>query len=342
MLQDDFNSFGINFYEVIVESEPSPDLVDEITEEFREKAIHCILSIGGGSVIDAGKAVSAMVPQEGSVLDYLEGIGKRKHNGVKVPFIAVPTTSGTGSEATKNAVLSSVGKKGYKRSIRHDNLFADAAIIDPELTVSCPPGITAGCGMDALAQLIESYISVNASPFTDALVESALGCAGAGLVESFIDGENIDARSNMSYAAYVSGVALANAGLGTVHGIAGPMGGIYNIPHGAACGAITPYIMEEIVRGLKNAGEPGKLPLQKLSRAGKILSLKDPDAGDLSRAEDLIEKLFELKNTLKIRGLGYYGLKENDLKYLAGISDNKLSPFKLDAGQIEMVLKKSI
>ena len=180
--------------------------------------------------MDAGKAISAMLTQEGSVKDYLEGVGHKHPSGNKVPFFAVPTTSGTGSEATKNAVLSEIGPNGYKKSLRHDHFVPDLAIVDPDLTLSCPPGLTAYSGMDAFTQLLEAYVSTKAHPFTDALCEKALELLSGSLLQAYQDGENIEAREAMSYAAWTSGIVLAQVGLGVVHGFASAVGGMFDNP----------------------------------------------------------------------------------------------------------------
>ena len=165
---------NIKFQKVVVNSEPSPELVDETVQKYSAEKIDVVVSIGGGSVIDAGKAISAMLNTSGSVREYLEVVGNKEHPGTKVPFIAVPTTSGTGSEATKNAVISKLGKDGFKRSLRHDNLVPDVALIDPELTLNCPPDITAAAGMDCFTQLAEAYLSGKSNDYTDALATRRL------------------------------------------------------------------------------------------------------------------------------------------------------------------------
>ncbi len=191
---------------------PVVGLVDEVVSRHRRDTPDWVLAIGGGSAVDAGKAISAMLPQSGSVKDFLEGREVRKHDGRKLPFIAVPTSSGTGSEATKNAVLSEVGENGFKSSLRHDNFMPDIAVIDPELMRSCPPGVTAACGLDALTQLLESWVSSKASPITDALALSGLEHVAAGFLRACEDGENdLEARGHMAYAALLSGLTLAKS-----------------------------------------------------------------------------------------------------------------------------------
>ena len=190
--------------------EPSPERIDEAVAAFRDRRISVVLAVGGGSVVDAGKAISAMLPCAGSVRSYLEGVGDREHSGEKLPFIAVPTTAGTGSEATKNAVLSSVGLDGFKASLRHDNFVPDLAVLDPELSLSCPADVSAACGMDAFCQLLESYVSTRASPLTDSLAVEGLRRAAGSLVAVCTTGaDDLEARASMTHASFVSGITLA-------------------------------------------------------------------------------------------------------------------------------------
>ena len=189
---------GLDYSIVSVSGEPSPELVDSTVNRYRATGVKLVVAIGGGSVIDAGKAIAAMLPHNNSVTDHLEGLpGYRAHSGVTLPVIAVPTTAGTGSEATKNAVLAKPGE--YKRSLRHDNLVPAVAVIDPELALACPPAITAACGMDALTQLLEGLVSRGASPLSDALALSGIvRCAAYLVPAATTDAAGIDARAGMA------------------------------------------------------------------------------------------------------------------------------------------------
>ncbi len=230
---------GISLHNESIGHEPSPQMVDEIAERYRGSGIEAVVAVGGGSVMDAGKAISAMLKVDQPVKNFLEGVGDQEHPGVKVPFIAMPTTSGTGSEMTKNAVLSEVGEEGFKKSLRHDNFIPDTAIIDPEMMLTCPPGLTASSGMDAFTQLLESYLSKQANPMTDALALHGLKLVKRNLLRAYLEGEtNLEARSGMALAAMFSGITLAHAGLGLVHGFASPFGAHCNIAHGTVCGSL--------------------------------------------------------------------------------------------------------
>ncbi|MGM0500753.1 MAG: iron-containing alcohol dehydrogenase, partial [Bacillota bacterium] len=226
-LSEGLEDKSISFSTVKVTEEPSPDLIDEVADKYRGENINSVIAIGGGSVMDTGKAISAMLTQQDSVINYLEVVGAGKeHPGDKIPFIAVPTTSGTGSEATKNAVLSKVGEDGFKKSLRHDNFIPNIALLDPKLTTSCPAAITAASGLDAVTQLLGAYTSTKASPMTDSLALKALKYAGESLVPAATDkGDDPEVRAGMAYASLISGITLANAGLGIVHGLASAVGG---------------------------------------------------------------------------------------------------------------------
>ncbi len=182
---------GITYHHVVIPGEPSPEMVDAVSLKFGNESADAVVAIGGGSVLDAGKAISAMAGVQGSVKEYLEGVGTREHPGTKLPFIAIPTTSGTGSEATKNAVISEIGKNGFKKSLRHDYFVPDIAIVDPELTLSCPRDLTAASGMDCFTQLTEAFLSDKACEYTDALAWEGLKALKTSLVQSCNDGNDI-------------------------------------------------------------------------------------------------------------------------------------------------------
>ena len=323
-----------------VEGEPSPDLVDETAARFRDREIDVVLAIGGGSVVDAGKAISAMLPQQTSVYDYLEGIGNRQHDGVKVPFIAVPTTSGTGSEATKNAVLSKVGPDGFKKSIRHDRFVPDLAVIDPELLTSCPPDVSAACGMDAFTQLLESYVSPRGSPFTDALAFSALGHLRDSLIPvCTTHPDDVSMRAAMAYASLVSGITLANAGLGIVHGLASPVGGFFPVPHGVVCGTLLGAETRVNVRAMRER-DPDNPALEKYARVGALLADSLYEPAERERLCDLLaDRIDGWIEALDVPRLGRYGVREADLDRIVRAAGNKNNPIPLEPGEVLELLR---
>lgn len=227
-----------------VSDEPTVEIINKCTQIAREHQVNLIISIGGGSIIDTAKATAGFAPNEGKLVDYIEGVGiGKKIDNMPIDHIAVPTTSGTGSEMTKNAVIMGSNTK-FKRSFRHDKMVPIASIIDPELTVTVPKNITAYSGMDAITQLIESYISKKSNSFTDALALEGLKKAGQSLLDAYNDGSNIEARTNMAYASTISGMCLANSGLGAVHGLVAGLGAVLHIPHGMGCAILLPHVIK--------------------------------------------------------------------------------------------------
>ena len=329
---------GIAHFQQAVAGEPSPELVDQTVARYRDQAIDQVVAIGGGSAMDAGKAISAMLPQQGSVTAYLEGMESAKHDGRKTPFMAIPTSSGTGSEATKNAVLSRIGEHGFKASLRHDNFIPDSALIDPELMLSCPPDVTAACGLDALTQLIEAYVSSKASPLTDALALSGLTHFAAGFERVLSDGEHdVAARGEVAYAAFLSGVTLANAGLGVVHGCAGPLGAYFPIPHGVACGTLLGEATRATIDELFVAPEKNRLALEKYARVGTLLAGRTSGSlrGDCATLVATLETLIE---RCAIGRLAHYGISRADLPKIVDQANNKNSPATLSREQIAAML----
>lgn len=322
-----------------VSGEPSPEQIDAIVGTLHNTSIDAVAAIGGGSVIDAGKAVSAMLGKTESVQVYLEGVGTREHDGSKVPFIAVPTTAGTGSEATKNAVLSRVGPGGFKKSLRHDNFVPDVALIDPTLAVTCPKAITAACGMDAVVQLLESYVSTAASPMTDALAISGLKAA-AGSFPAVCDqrADDIAARAAMAYAALLSGITLANAGLGVVHGIAAAAGGLCDIPHGVVCGTLIGPATRATIAALR---PEQTAVLEKYATVGRLLS-GERDLSIQDGCECLVELLTDWANRLDSPRLGDYGIGASDIETIAAQTGSKNNPAVLSREAIAGILQERV
>jgi alcohol dehydrogenase class IV len=318
---------GIEYLILTISGEPSPDIIDQAVKSLNDENIKLVIGIGGGSVLDAGKAISAMIQKSESVVEFLEGVGTKDHPGTKLPYIAIPTTSGTGSEATKNAVISQIGKDGFKKSLRHDNFVPDIALIDPELTLHCPKDITAASGMDCFTQLTEAFLSVKSNEYTDALSMEGLKAIKASLIRSYSDGENIEARTGMSFAALTSGICLANAGLGAVHGFASSIGGMYNIPHGLVCGTIMATSNQINVRELrKSASNPAAL--KKYAQLGELF-LDEKGKSDEYYIDGFIRYLFKLTDDLRLPGLKKYGLEEKDIGLICSITEIKNNPVKL-------------
>jgi len=225
-----------------VSGEPTVESVDAAIEAGRKADVQAVIGIGGGSALDTAKATAAVIPNAGSVRDYLEGVGNGKLKADPLPFVAVPATAGTGTEVTKNAVVMS-HEEQFKKSIRDDRMIARIALVDPELTVSVPPDVTAASGMDAICQLIESYTAKRANDFCDAMSLYHAPRAIAALRRAYDDGSDIEAREIMSLASMVSGICLANAGLGAAHGIGAGLGALLGVRHGIACGMLLPHVM---------------------------------------------------------------------------------------------------
>lgn len=330
---------GISWDTAGVSGEPSPGFVDRIVSAYHKESISVVVGIGGGSPIDAAKAIAGLLPFGNSVMDHLEVVGRGVlYSGPALPCIAVPTTAGTGAEATKNAVLSSTGPDGFKRSFRHDSLCPNIALVDPELTYGCPPELTAAAGMDAVTQLIESYVSTNASPFTDALAISGLKYAKDGLFQA-CEGKP-EGRSAMSYAALLSGITLAHAGLGVVHGLASPLGGYFPIPHGVACAKLLAPATKMNIAALRER-EPGSPALEKYAEIGRLFSgnasMPQEDAID-----SLIESISLWADRLQVSRLGAYGITEADLARIAAGCSTKTNLVALEVDELVELLRECL
>ena len=338
-LLNELRKKSITIYQATVKTEPSPLIIDDIISKYRDQNIDVIAAIGGGSVIDAGKAVSAMMTKKESIIEYLSGVGNRPHDGKKVPFIALPTTSGTGSEATKNAVISQLGKNGFKKSLRHDNFVPDIAVVDPELTLNCPARITAACGMDALTQLLESYISTNACAMTDSLAYGALTVMGDSLIPaSTTQPENIELRTRISYASYISGLTLANAGLGVVHGFASVIGGLFDIPHGIVCGTLLAQTCRINIESLIQI-DPDGIALKKYNEASNLLDPSNQLSDHVDGSRALVSLLDAWTSQLDIPTLGSYGVADKDIDRIVKSTGLKNNPVMLSSEQLAQILR---
>jgi len=314
-LQDALEAAGLQWNNVIIDGEPSPQQVDQIVAQFHQTGINSVLAIGGGSVLDAAKAIAGLLPQGNSVMDYLEGVGRGlDYKGPAIPFIAVPTTAGTGSEATMNAVLSEQGCNGFKKSFRHPDLVAEIAVVDPLLLDSCPPALIAANGMDAFTQLLESYLSCRANPLTDALAWSGLEAMSQHFFDAWEGGDSIAARqgrAGIAYGALISGITLAQVGLGSVHGLASPLGAYFPIPHGVVCGTLVAAATEGNIRSLHQR-QPDSPALEKYARLGRLLN-PDTKLTDPQAQEALIATLYEWTQRLSLPRLSHYGVQASDV-----------------------------
>jgi alcohol dehydrogenase len=295
----------------VVAGEPSPALVDRIAAGHRGAQIDVVVGIGGGSVLDTAKAVAGLLRVNAPVTDFLEGLpGARPWPGPAVPLVAVPTTAGTGSEATRNAVISERGPAGYKRSFRDERLVAADAVVDPDLLADSTPVLIATQGMDALTQLLEAYTSLRAGPVTDALSLAGLEAARDGLLTWHADADGptaAAARSRMAFAALLSGIVLANAGLGAVHGLASPLGAQLPIPHGAACGVTLAGVTRANVAALERRS-PDSPALPRYAAVGRLLARLPETTPDAAARTTLLETLDAWTAALVMPALGSFGL----------------------------------
>jgi alcohol dehydrogenase class IV len=299
-----------------------------------------VIALGGGSVIDAGKAIAALVTNPGDVLDYLEVVGRGLPlSFAPAPFIAIPTTAGTGSEVTRNAVLASPGHR-VKASLRSPQMLPRLAVIDPECTLDLPPALTAATGMDALTQLIEPFVSIRANAMTDLYCREGIRLAAQSLRIAYADGDNLAARTNMALASLLGGLALANAGLGAVHGFAAPVGGMFDAPHGAVCAALLAPVTRVNLLALQQRDAAGPA-LHRYAEVARILT-GHPMAG----VGDLAPWLENLCTDLRIPPLSSYGIREDDVRSIcdsaARASSMKGNPVQLEPAELLTALRAAM
>lgn len=335
---------GMSWLHLAIPGEPSPQMVDEAVRALHTEPVDIVIGIGGGSALDAAKAIAGLLRPGNSVMDHLEGVGPElPYEGPATPFVAVPTTAGTGSEATKNAVLSVQGSDGFKKSFRDEKLVAEHALVDPDLLATCPPAVIAANGMDALTQLLESFVSSRAAPLTDSLAWGGMKAARDGLLALHADAGDATARARMAYAALVSGITLAQVGLGSVHGLAAPLGAFFPIPHGVACGTLVAAATRVNIEALL-ARDPGHPALEKYAQIGRLLSRQGQLDRDAAHAT-LVDTLEAWTRALQLPGLGHYGVTPADIpRIVAGSrgSSMKTNPVLLDNGEIATIVAARI
>ncbi|MHB1054036.1 MAG: iron-containing alcohol dehydrogenase [Thiobacillus sp.] len=340
VVTEGLKSHGISWLSYTVPGEPSPDMIDEAVRSLRREGIDVVIGIGGGSALDAAKAIAGLLIPGHSVMNHLEGVGPElPYSGPSTPFIAVPTTAGTGSEATKNAVLSVQGVEGFKKSFRDEQLVAEVALVDPDLLATCPPAVIAANGMDAFTQLLESYVSSRAAPLTDSLAWGGLKSARDGLLALYADTGDAMARERMAYAAMVSGITLAQVGLGSVHGLAAPLGAFFPIPHGVACGTLVATATRINIETLRRS-EPGHPALEKYALVGRLLSKQGHLDSDEAHAA-LIGTLEAWTKALSLPSLAHYGITPSDIPRIVANSRGssmQTNPIRLEDEDIAAIL----
>ncbi len=336
---EQLNKHAIEYVTFNVPSEPTTTMIKQAVERARNNKSDLVIGIGGGSVLDTGKVVAAMLTNTGQPADYLEIVGLGKPiTQSPVPYIAIPTTAGTGAEVTRNAVIG-VPEHKVKVSMRSPMMLPRLAVVDPELTYSMPPSVTASTGLDALTQLMEAFVSNKANPMIDGICREGLKRAGRSLLTAYEDGSNRDARQDMSLASLFSGLALANAGLGAVHGFAGPLGGVISAAHGVICARLLPFVMQANVKALQSRADSSPA----LARYDQIAQFLTGNVR--AKAADGLKWVQDICLQLKVPPLSESGLKEQDFPAVIAkaqkSSSMKGNPIALTEDELISILKKS-
>ncbi|MBP8973565.1 MAG: iron-containing alcohol dehydrogenase, partial [Anaerolineae bacterium] len=331
---------GVAYETFAVAHEPTVDLALAGTGRARELGAELVIAFGGGSVIDAGKAIAALLTNPGDPFDYLEVIGRGQPlPNAAAPVIAIPTTAGTGSEVTRNAVLASP-EHHVKVSLRSPRMLPAVALVDPELTYGLPPAITAYTGLDALTQVIEPFVTSAANPLTDAICREGITRAGRALRRAVARGDDSEARADMAFAALCGGLALANARLGAVHGFAGPFGGMFDAPHGAVCAALLPHVMAANVAALR-ARAPQHPSLRRYEEIARLLT-----GNARASADEGVAWVHDLVADLSVPGLAAYGLNEAAFDTLIPAarrsSSMKGNPVALSDDELRAILARAM
>jgi alcohol dehydrogenase class IV len=298
--------------------EPVVKDIDLATNDARRAGCDLVIGLGGGSAIDAAKAVAALLGNGGSAVDYMEVVRKGlKITRPSIPWIAIPTTAGTGAEATRNAVIG-LPERQFKASIRSELMLPRIALVDPELGVNVPPDVTARSGMDALCQLIESYTSTGAGPITDALALQGITLAARSLRRAYQDGHDVDAREDMALAALLSGMTLTSAGLGAVHGFAAPLGANFPAPHGSVCAALLPIVIRANVRALRD--QPNATALARYATIGRLFLPTGLQVSEDEAIDTCVKFTATLVRDLNIPPLATFGMKSSDVPALVALA----------------------
>jgi len=339
-IADTLKDEGLTAIVLTVPGEPSVEGLKKGLELARNEKCDMVIGFGGGSAIDTGKVIAAMLMNPGEIIEYLEVIGEgRKLTQPSAPCIAIPTTSGTGAEVTKNAVLSSKEHK-LKVSLRSPFMLPELVLLDPELTLSVPKAVTASTGLDALTQVLEPFVSKNANPITDAFCREGLARAAKSLKRVYDHGDDNNAREDMAITSLFGGLALANAKLGVVHGFAGVIGGMYPIPHGVVCATILPYAIESNVKALMER-DSNSDALKRFDEVAQILTDNKNTVAD-----DGVIWIQKLSKHLNIPGLSAFGLTKSDFPVIIeksmGASSMKGNPIVLTYEELEAILAKAL
>ncbi len=345
-LLDGLARAGVAVETLAVAGEPSPELVDAAVARFAGADIGVVAGIGGGSAMDAAKAIAGLLPTGASAMDFLEGVGRgRAYGGPALPLVAVPTTAGTGAEATRNAVLSRTGPAGFKKSFRDDRLMPVLALVDPGLLAGCPFPVMAANAMDALTQLLESAVSTRANPMTDALALAGIEAVRDGLWPALEgDGEAAhQGRARLAFAALVSGICLAQTGLGAVHGMAAPLGALHGVPHGLACGTLLAETTAANIEALLER-DPFGPALPRYGRIGGMLAGHARVCGGDGLVM-LADVLADWSERLEMPRLGRFGLGEADLAAVVAASGGnsmKTNPLVLTPDELTAILRRRL
>lgn len=331
---------GVGTAVFTISGEPTVTVVQQGTQQAKAETCDLVIGFGGGSAMDTAKAVAIMLTNPGAPLDYLEVIGRGQSlDRPGVPCIAIPTTAGTGSEVTRNAVLGAPEQR-VKVSMRSPLMLPRLALVDPELTYSLPPAITASTGLDALTQNLEPFVSNKANPLTDAVTREGMRRAARSLRRAFEQGDDPAAREDMALASLFGGLALANAKLGVVHGFASVLGGMFPAPHGAVCAVLLPHVMAVNVQGLQER-QPDSEFLRRYEEVAQILT-----GSPKATARDGVAWVQELGQALRVPGLGTYGLTQEEfpdvIEKTAVASSTQGNPIKLTPAELQEILKRAL